>query len=102
MFELKRLEVLMESVGHFTQYNGSCIFDLLLREECIALAFVTAVRTVTRSRPLDSSARRNLEIAKTILDGAFPAKVAVFVSSNWNAELRAEIVEIACAEPSHF
>src|SRR5260370_2788799 len=102
MLKFQRLQILVDGVGHFSQNDGSRVLNLFLGEECITLTFVTAVRAVARSRTFDSSARRNLEISKTTLDRAFPAKVAVLVSSNWNAELGAETVEITCTEASHF
>src|SRR5258708_4039463 len=98
MFKLKRLQILMECVGDFSQHHGLGIFNLFLGEKRVAFAFVTTVGAVARRRTCYPSTRRDLEIAKAILNGAFSAEITLFVSSNRDAELAAESVEIAGTE----
>src|ERR1700730_11457771 len=101
MLKLKGLEILVERVGNFSQYDGPGVLDLFLCEKRLAFAFVTTIWAVTRRGTFNPGARRDFEIPKAILNGAFSAKVTLFVRSNRDAELTAEIVEIACTETPH-
>src|ERR1700681_722865 len=94
VLKLKRFEILMDRVGDFSQHHGLGIFNLFLGEKRVAFAFVTTVGAVARHRTCYPSTRRDLEIAKAILNGAFSAEITLFVSSDRDAELAAEPVEI--------
>src|ERR1700732_4708792 len=63
VFKLKRLQVAVERVSDLFQNDGLRVFNLLLREERLALAFMTAVGAVTRSRPLDARTGTDFEIS---------------------------------------
>lgn len=97
MFELMRLQILVDRVRNFSQRYRFSVLDLLLSEESIALTLVTAVGAVTRTWPLHTRVRSDLEISETFLYRALPADVAFLVRANRNAELIAEIPKVAHA-----
>ena len=89
------------SVCDLSQNDGLRVFNLLLRKKRVALAFMTAIGAVTRSRPLDACTGGNFEISQAVLYGTLSPQITIIIRSDWNTELAAEIIEITRAKTPH-
>ncbi len=94
MLELKRLQIFVNGVGNFSQYDGPGIFYLFLRKECFVVPTMTAIRTMAGRWPLHAGPRSNLEVSEAFLNGTLSAQIAVLIGTNWDAELIPEISEM--------
>jgi hypothetical protein len=66
VFKLKRLQILVEGVSDLSQNDRLRVFNLFLREELVALAFMTSVGAVARTRPLDACTGSDFKISKAL------------------------------------